>query len=180
MATEIAQVTDFSAVENAIADWVESVSALPKLKGSPKTTWAGFDIKRKRPFALVRVISQRVPAQPWTSKEMVVENGIDKYVTTYYEPWEWMVSATFFSDSYTKAGKPIRENARHYAQQAVNRSKFPTNQTILREIQTNTDSDKYIHQATVDFMFSGIAVTDVKDSDFFTSVTEPELILSGE
>lgn len=200
MTQEIVQVTDFTAIEDAIELWSETGSALPQLQDEkdndlPKVSWSGFTIERKRPYATLSIVSDLSPGQSCTNQESITEATIDKIQTTYKKIWKWNVQISFFQDSYDSDGNAIRTTARQYAKNLQDRydippvrniltdagiSFQPLNRTIQGNVLPNTDDDKYIHQATIEFRFSGVNEIQLKDSDFFTSVDDPTVTLAGD
>ncbi len=191
MTRTITDLTDFTEVEDTIADWVEECSQLPLIKGQSKTYWQGFDFERKRPYATLNIITQKTGGEPWTLKEDVTEGNVDKKQVTIYQPFVWSVDINFFTDSYTEDGDAIRETARRYAQRLQNRAFLDDNKRILQLInvsyaqlgQTGTgtsiqDEDKYIQQSGVEFRFNGIARTKITDTDFFETIADPTINLS--
>lgn len=185
MTVQIVQITDFSAIEDAIATWFKTGTGLPNdSKGGRAIYWEGSRFKRERPYGLMTPISQPTPGQPWGSKGL---NG-STYDTIYYQPFRWNIQFSVYVDSYDSDGKKIRVTAYRYMQNLINRSFIPSVKNILSAVnlsfnpQTETiqpnvitasDDDKYIQQATLEYMFSGIAVTTEKDTDYFTSITTP-------
>ena len=193
MTTEIVSQTDLSTVEDTIESWIIAASVLPDVLDDdgeilPKVRWQGLNLPRKRPYASVNVVSQLNPGQTDESQELINESGTDKYQTTLKELSKWNVQITFYSDSYDDEGVPIRTVARHYAQRLVNNWKTqpisnildaqnitvaPLNENIIGNILPDTDDDKYIQQASIEYRFSFINRTDLKDTDFFTTITTP-------
>ena len=200
MTQEIVQVTNFEAIENAIELWAATGSALPQLqddKGNDlsKVSWSGFEFERKRPYGVLSIVSDLSPGRACTSQEMINESGTDKIQTTYKYSYKWNVQIAFYQDSYDSDGNAIRTTARQYAKNLVDRYQLapirkiltdesigfqPLARNIQGDVLPNTDDDKYIHQAIVEFRFNGINEIALKDSDFFTSVDDPTVTLSGE
>ena len=189
----IEDLTDFIAVEDAIADWVESASNLPEIEGGSKTYWAGFDFERKRPYATLNIVTQSTTGKPWTTRSTV--NG--KLQAILFAPFKWNVDINFFTNTYNDDdegdGSPIRETARHYAQRLQNRAYLEDNKNILDAEniayaqlgQTVTginiqDDDKQIKQASVEFSFNGIAQTKITDTDYFNTIEDPTTTYSVE
>lgn len=193
MTTEIVSQTNLNTIEDTIESWIIAASAIPSVQDEdgndlPRVRWQGYDLGRKRPFASVNVVSQLNPGQPDKTQILVNESGTDKYKTTYKELSKWNIQITFYSDSYDEDGAPIRTVARHYAQRLVNNWKtppvaslldaqgitvHPLNENITGNILPDVDDDKYIQQATIEYRFSFINQTDLKDTDFFTTITAP-------
>jgi len=192
MTQEILQITDFPGIENAIEAWVILGSGLPLIvKNSipqAQAHWEGFATKRIRPYVLINSLPQPTQGQPWKVRSRVSESGTDKLNDVYNHPAKWNISFTFFTDAYDEDGKAIRQQAKFYAQQLVNRAYLPPvksllsvvnvsfnplNQTPVPGVIEATDDDKYIHQATIDYRFEFVAQTGIKDSDFFETVTTP-------
>ncbi len=178
MTQEIIQITDFSAIEDAIESWVILGSGLPVTQidsiNQPQAHWEGFSLNRVRPFVSINSLAQPTMGQPWKTLERVNESGTDKLSYIYNQPFKWNISFTFYTDSYDENGAAIRQQAKFYAQQLVNRAYLPPvrallsaqkmsfnpiNQTPVPGVMPNTDDDKYIHQATIDYRFEGIAQT---------------------
>jgi len=204
MTIEITQTTDLSVIEDTIESWIIASSGLTAVQDDdgndlPIVRWQGSTLPRKRPFASVNVVSQLNPGQPDNTQLLINDAGTDKINRTYRELTTWNTQITFFSDSYDSDGVPIRQVARHYAQQLQKRWKIstirnildaqgiavhPMNETIIGNILTS-DDDKYVQQASIEYRFSFINQTDVKDTDFFNSITTPTeenggINLSGE
>lgn len=189
----IEDLTDFSDIEDKIADWVDSASDLPEIPGFPKTYWGGFDFERKRPYATLNIVSQSTTGKPWAERSTVSGN----LQTILFAPFTWNVDINFFTNAYNDGdeedGSAIRETARHFAQRLQNRAFLDDNKNILDAVniayaqlgQTVTglnspDDDKQIKQASVEFSFNGIAQTKITDTDFFETVTDPTITLSIE
>jgi hypothetical protein len=200
MTITITQVTDLSVIEDTIESWIIAGSGMAAVQSStgkdlPIVRWQGSDLPRKRPYISCNIVSQMNTGQP--DESQVFDSGT--YNTTFKELAKWNVQINFFTDSYDSDGKPIRVVARHYAQQLQKRWKsvsvrnildsqkmgvHPMNETILGNILTS-DEDKYIQQAIIEYRFSFINIFDVKDTDYFTSITTPTetnggINLSGE
>ncbi len=192
MTQEIVQITDFPVLEDAIESWAILGSGIPvtTINGvpEPQAHWEGFDLKRKRPYVGINSLPQPTQGQPWIEKSTITEATVDKILTRYFQPFKWNISFTFYTDAYDEDGATIRQQAKFYAQQLVNRAYLepvkalldaqklsfnPLNQTPIPGINPNVDGDKYIHQATIDYRFEGIAETDLKDTSFFTSIGIP-------
>lgn len=200
MTIEIEQVTDFTAIEDAIADWIKAASGLPDyatatlpsdksyLDGGRAIYWEGSEFERIRPYILITPISQPTQGQPWERKELINDAGTDKWQTTYLQPFKWTVQFTAYVDTYDTTHRKIRTTAYRYMQNVINRSFIPSvanileaeeiafhpmGQTIVPNVLAATDDDKYIQQASLEYVFSGVAQTKEKDTDFFTSVTTP-------
>ena len=192
MTTEIVQITDFPALEDAIEAWAILGSGLPltTIDGidQPQAHWEGFSLDRKRPYVLINSLPQPTQGQPWTVLTKINESGADKLQRIYNHPFKWNISFTFYTDAYDENGAVIRQQAKFYAQQLVNRAYLapvkslldaesisfnPLNQTPVPGVIEATDEDKYIHQATIDYRFEGIAQTTLKDTDFFETITTP-------
>lgn len=182
MTQTITQLTDFTKVEDAIEKWVQDGS------GIPTVFWAGFGNPRSRPYSILNVITQSTPGQPWTSKETIGESPNKIIQTTYYQPFNWVVQVDFYVDSFDEQGKAIRQQARFYAQQLKNRAYMPQIKKILDNekiafhpvrqnvggsIDCNSDDDKYIQQAIIEFAFSGVVETVLSDTDYFETITTP-------
>ncbi|MBU2648516.1 hypothetical protein KKI24_27665 [bacterium] len=198
MTQTIEQITDFSTIEDAIEAWVLSASGLSSLtatkdsKGNtiPKVRWAGFDLPRKRPYAVITIVSQPSQGHPWSSR-VKTDDYVEK---TYSHPFAWNTQISFFTDSYDENGAAIRATAYRFAQNTLNRAFLvpakslldavniayaPMSQNIQPGVLEGVDSDKYIHQASVEFTFSGIAQTKLKDTDWFETITVPTEANSG-
>lgn len=200
MTIVITQVTDLSVVEDTIEAWIIASSGMAAAQDEnandmPIVRWQGSDLPRQRPYISCNIVSQMNTGQPdWAQ---VLSSGT--YKTTYKELAKWNVQIGFFTDSYDSTGAPIRQVARHYAQQLQKRWKaisvrnildaqsigvHPMNENIIGNILT-TDEDKYIQQAIIEYRFSFINIFDVTDTDYFTSITTPTetnggINLSGE
>jgi hypothetical protein len=189
----IEDLTDFSLVEDTIADWVEAASVLPEIEDGSKTYWGGFDFERKRPYATLNIVTQSSTGKPWAERSTVGGN----LQTILFAPFTWSVDINFYVDSYNDGdeedGTAIRKTARHYAQRLQNRAFLEDNRNILDAEniayaqlgQTITglniqDEDKYIQQASTEFRFNGIAQTKITDSDYFKTINDPTITLSGE
>jgi hypothetical protein len=192
MTQEIVQVTDFSALEDAIETWAVLGSGIPLIQkdsiDQPQAHWEGFDLDRVRPYIGISSLPQPTQGQPWIAKSKITEDTVEKILTRYFQPFKWNISFTFYTDAYDEDGATIRQQAKFYAQQLVNRAYIepvktildlqkisfnPLNQTPIPGINANEDGDKYIHQATIDYRFEGIAETALKDTSFFTSIGVP-------
>lgn len=189
MTQTIDQVTDFSAIEDAIELWAATGSGLPQLQDDdafdlPKMHWAGYDIQRKRPYGLIQIIADRSPGGSCKTRGLV--SG--EYVTTFSKAFNWICQITFFQDSYDDDGAAIRETAQKYAKSLVDSYDLPpvsnilisagigfnpVNRNITGDVLPNTDDDKYIHRASVDVMFNGINTKQVRDTDYFTDIADP-------
>ena len=196
MATEIEQVTDFTAIEDAIELWTLTGSALPQADGEDSpVSWEGFNFKRDRPYGVLSIVSDLSPGRPDTEQSKINEAGTDKIQTNYKSLFKWNVQIAFYQDSYDTDGNAIRTTARQYAKNLVDRYSLPPIATILQDqniafhplsrnirgdVLPNTDDDKYIHQAIIEFRFSGINEINLKDSDYFTNVSDPTVTLSGD
>lgn len=195
MTTEIVKVTDFTAIEDAIETWVLTASQFPAFTDRPAAHWEGYDLERERPYILISPITQPTPGQPWEEKELINESGTDKWETTYYHPFRWNIQFTAYTDSKDEDGRAIRLTGYRYMQNVINNAQIPEIKNILNAVnmsyhtQTQTvtpnvlpavDDDKYIHQGTIEYMFSGIVETKLKDTDFFTSVDTPTTTLTEE
>ena len=193
MTITINDLTDFTLVEDAIADFVEEISQLPEIEGRTKTSWSGFDFARVRPYATLEIVTQRTVGKPWTRRaDLGTGNDIIKQKILYH-PYHWSVDITFYTDAYDDDGVAIRETARFYAQRMQNRAFIPSVRSFLdaqniaygqvgsvMSGSVGQEEDQFIHQASIEFRFSGIAQTEITDTDFFTSVTDPTITLSGE
>ncbi len=188
MTTTINQVTDFTAIEDAIEAWVVSASGFPTYDDRPSAFWAGFDYKRERPRIVITPISQPTQGHPWS--ESGYELATDSYKTTYYHPFNWSIQFTAYTDSYDSDGIPIRMTAYRYMQNVLNRSFMPSvqnilndgtikiasnprSETVLPNVLAQLDDDKYIHQASIEYIFSGVVQTEELDTDYFETVTSP-------
>jgi len=198
MTVTIEQITDFRAIEDAIATWAKTASALPNyatstlpsdkkhLSGGRAIYWEGSEFDRVRPYILLTKISQPTQGQPWFRKNY--NSVTDNYETTYFQPFKWSVQISCFVDSYDQNHKKIRVSADSYIQNIINRSYIqsvnnileaadiafhPLGQTIRPNVLSSVDDDKYINQATIEYLFSGIVQTVEKDTDYFTSITPP-------
>lgn len=200
MTQEIVQVTDFSAIEDAIELWALTGSALPQLQDDTgndlsKVSWEGFSFERKRPYGVLSIVSDLSPGRPCTEQSKINEAGTDKIQTTFKSLFKWNVQIAFYQDSYDEDGNAIRTTARQYAKNLVDRYTLPPIKSILQSkniafhplsrnirgnVLDNTDDDKYIHQAIVEFRFSGINEIALKDSDFFETINDPAVTLHGE
>ncbi len=189
MTQTIEQVTDFSDIEDAIESWAAIGSGLPQLQDKdgfdlPKMHWAGYDIQRKRPYGLIQIINDRSPGS--SSKTRGLVNG--EYVTTFSKAFVWICQFTFFQDSYDEDGAAIRETAEKYAKSLADSYDLPPVSSILTsagigfnpasrniagDALPDTDDDKYIHRASIDFMFNGINTKQVSDTDYFTAIAPP-------
>lgn len=199
MTQEIVQDTDFSAIEDAIELWAATGSLLGDLppiedKGGDqwsRVNWEGFDFKRARPQCVLSIVSDASPGKPCKEKGLV--GGFYQTIKTYI--FDWNVQIAFFQDAYDKDGIAIRTTARQYAKNLVDNYEMPPIAKILqdqgiafqplsRTIRPgglpDSDSDKYIHQATIEFHFQGINQLTLKDSDYFTSIDNPVVTYSGE
>jgi len=193
MTQEIIQITDFQAIEDAIELWAATGSDLPQLQDAkkvdvPKVFWAGFDFDRKRPYGLLTIVSDLSPGQSCTDQEMVTVGAITSLQTVYSKLYVWNVQVQFFQDAYDINGDPIRVTARQYAKNLIDRYDIPPIRNILLaesiafhplgknirgDIADSQDEDKYIHQASVEFRFSGVNNIALRDTDYFTSITSP-------
>jgi len=193
MTVTIDDLTDFSAVEDAIADFVDEASQLPEIEGRTKTSWVGFDFEIQRPYATLGIVTQKTVGKPWAVRANLTEGGGIVKQTILNHPFEWSVDVTFYTDSYDEDGAAIRETARTYAQRVANRAMLPQVRAILAEQdiafgQMGTivggaaiqEVDQFIQQATIEINFRGIAQTEITDTDYFTSVDTPTITLSGE
>ncbi len=203
MTQEIEQITDFEAIEDAIELWVSTGSTLGELdpieddNGNfwSRVNWQGFQFDRKRPYATLSIVSDLSPGQSCVSQEMIIESSVDKIQTTYSKLWKWNVQVSFFQDSYDEDGNAIRDTARQYAKNLVDRYDIapvkdilsdlsiafhPLNKNIQGIVLPNTDEDKYIHQASIEFRFSGINEIALKDTDFFETIDDPTVTLTGD
>ena len=193
MTITITDLTDFSLVEDAIADFVDEVSQLPVIAGRTKTSWSGFDFERVRPYATLEVVTQQTVGKPWSSRESVPSGDDVIREQTLYHPFHWSVDITFYTDAYDDDSVAIRETARFYAQRMQNRSLIPSLRSALDEQEIKygqigsvvsgtaaQEEDQFIHQASVEFRFSGIAQTKIADTDYFETVSDPTITLSGE
>ncbi len=203
MTQEIEQVTDFSAIEDAIELWVSTGSTLAELdpieddKGNfwSRVNWSGFEFERKRPYAVISIVSDLSPGQSCVSQKMITESSVDKVQTSYSKVWRWSVQISCFQDSYDDDGNAIRDTARQYAKNLVDRYDIapvrdiladlsiafhPLNKNIRGIVLPNTDDDKYIHQATIEFHFSGINGIALKDTDFFETIDDPTVTFTGD
>jgi len=196
MTQEIEQVTDFTAIEDAIELWALTGSALPQVTGEDqKVLWQGFEFERQRPYATLSIVSDLSPGRACTTQSKINEAGIDKIQTTYNYLFKWNVQVAFYQDSYDEDGNAIRVTARQYAKNLVDRYQLapirkiltdesiafhPLSRTIQGNVLPNSDDDKYIHQAIIEFRFSGINTINLKDSDFFTTIDDPTVTLSGD
>lgn len=196
MTQTIEQVTDFSDVEDAIELWAAVGSRLPQLKDEkrhnlPKVYWEGYDNKRKRPYGLIQIIADKSPGGSSISRELVGS----EYVTIFSKSFVWICQIQFFQDSFDQSGISIRETAKRYAKNLADSydlppiSKIltskeigfnPVNRNIIGDVLPDTDDDKYIHQASIDFMFNGINTIKVKDTDYFTEIASPNITYSGD
>jgi len=196
MTVEIVQETDFSLIEDAIEDFILSGSGLPT--DIQRVFWSGNDFDRKKPYAVIAPISQPTQGHPWKRFERVTESTVQKRKNTYHQPFQWNVQIKFLTDSYEVDGRnknPIRMVAYRYAQNLLNRAFLPpvkqilealeiaynpTSEVITPNVLPLMDDDKYIHQAIVEFAFSGMAKTATKDTDYFTTIKDPTLYIEGE
>ena len=187
MTVEIEQLTDFTAIEDAIEAWIKAAS------GINTVYWEGYSFERERPYILITPISQPTPGQAWSRKNSITESGVEKWQTKYYQPFRWSVQFTAYVDAYDARGNEIRMTAYRYMQNVINRAYIPSvrdlinnagiashpqTQTITPNVLPNVDPDKYIHRATLEYLFSGIVETLEKDTDFFTSVELPTINLA--
>jgi len=200
MTQEIEQITDFHEIEDAIELWAATGSALPQMydkdkEESPKVMWQGFDFIRKRPYGTLSIVSDLSPGRSGKIQDTITEDGVVKIRTRYGKLFKWNVQFSVFQDSYDGNGNSIRETAREYAKNLADRYDIPSLQAILRNagiviqpidrnvrpgLQPSVDDDKYIHDASVEFQFSGTNVFDVKDSDYFITIEEPTVTLHGD
>lgn len=197
MTQEIVQITDFPAIEDAIEAWAILGSGIPltTINGvdEPQAHWEGFSLNRVRPYILINSLPQPTQGQPWITRSMITESGTEKIQKIYNHPFKWNTSFTFYTDAYDSDGVVIRQQAKFYAQQLVNRAYLepvkslldaqkvsfnPINQTPIPGVIPNVDEDKYIHQATIDYRFEGVAQTALKDTDFFEEIADPTLTLA--
>lgn len=196
MTQEIVQDTDFSAVEDAIELWAATGSVLPQLQDKDnndlsKVSWEGYEFERKRPYGVLSIVSDMSPGSPCTTKGLV--EGFYQTVQTYI--FNWNVQIAFFQDSYDDDGIAIRATARKYAKNLQDNYRMPPIASILQDqniafqplsrtiqpgVLPDVDGDKYIHQAIIEFHFQGINQITLKDSDYFTSIENPDVTLSGE
>lgn len=186
MSRTVEDLTDFSLIEDAIADFIEASSDLPEIDGKSKSYWSGFDFERSRPYAVINPITQSTQGQAWTSLDKT--GSYLKY--TLYHPFKMTVSVSFFTDNYDEETRePIREDARRYAQRLYNRAAentnllssvniayHPMNQNVNAIIVQ--EDDKYIKQATIDLMFSGVAETRITETDYFETIADPTINLT--
>jgi|GEM_PF-4593363 len=195
MTREIVQETDFTAIEDAIEAFILAASGLPTDK--TRVFWSGNDFQRERPYAVLSQLPQSSTGHPWSRFERVIEATVQKRKNTYYQPFQWNTQVKFLTDSFTSDGRkktPVRMVAYRYAQNTLNRAFLPPIKEILeaQEIAYNPvsenimpgvlpmmDDDKYIHQATIEFVFSGLAKTAVKDSDYFETIEDPTFNFEG-
>lgn len=190
MTQTIEQITDFSAIEDAIESWLETASGLGDLtaakddKGNslPMVRWAGYNLPRKRPYALITIISQPSQGQPWSTQAKTTS-----YMeTTYYQPFRWNCQISLYTDSYDEDGAANRTTAYRLAQNVLNRAFLipvkrvldnvgiaynPTSQNISPGVLQ--EEDKWLQEARIEFSFWGVAETKLKDSDWFESITVP-------
>lgn len=193
MTRTIEDLTDFTDIEDKIADWVDSASDLPEVPGFPRSYWGGFDFERKRPYATLNIVSQSTTGKPWAKRSTVSGN----IQTILYAPFTWNVDINFFVSAYNDSdeedGSVIRMTARHYAQRLQNRAFLEENKNILDAVnvayaqlgQTVTginsiEDDKVVKQASVEFSFNGIAQTKITDTDWFATVKDPTITLIEE
>lgn len=186
MTVQIEQITDFTAIEDAIESWIATAAdfPIPEVDEDANIHWAGYDIDRVRPYILITPISQPSQGQPWSPKELVGQS----FQTTYFQPFKWNIQFTAYTDTYDTDGVAIRVTAYRYMQNVINRAyiqslknileaaginALPQTQNVIPNVLPNIDDDKYIHQATIEYMFSGIVETLESDTDYFTSITAP-------
>lgn len=191
---DISDLTDYSLIEDKIAEFIEEASQLPSVEGGSKTNWVGFDYKKKRPYASLGIVTQKTVGKPWYGLSKEVDGGTELRQTIIYHPFFWSIDINFYTDSYSEeTGKAIRETARFYAQRLQNRALIPNIRSILDSVEisygqvgsvvsgsSTQEEDQFIQQASVEFQFNGIAQTKITDTNFFESVTTPEITLSGE